>query len=375
MSRLPFIDLNAQYQRIKSDVDARIASVVERGQFIMGSEVAELEERLAHEVGAPHCVAVSSGTDALLAPLLALGVGPGDAVFMPSFTFTATAEVAALLGATPVFVEVDEATYLIDPSDLERQIAHVREESSLTGRAVIGVDLFGLPAPYPRLAPICEREGLVLIADAAQSIGGRLGNARVGALAPITATSFFPAKPLGCFGDGGAVFTHDAALADAVRSIRAHGKGSEKYAIERIGLNARLDTIQAAVLLAKLDIFEDELAARQRIAALYAATLSSAVQKPVVPDGAESAWALYTIQSDRRDAIQSALRDAGIPSVVYYPRGMHQQPAYRDRAGGSGDYAVTERLTQCVLSVPFHPYLADADLTRICAVVNEAVGD
>ncbi|MGH7006226.1 MAG: DegT/DnrJ/EryC1/StrS family aminotransferase, partial [Alphaproteobacteria bacterium] len=336
MSAIPFIDLKAQYALIKDKVDAGIRRVLEHGQYILGPEVVECERRLAAFAGAKHCLTVSSGTDALVAPLMALGVGPGDAVFIPTFTFTATAEVAVLVGATPVYVDVDPRQFNIDVAHLERQIVAVRRAGTLKPRAVIAVDIFGLPADYSALNKLCEAEGLALIADAAQSFGGALDNRRVGSLAPLTATSFFPAKPLGCYGDGGAIFTDDDAIRNALVSIRVHGQGRSKYEVERIGLNARFDTIQAAVILAKLDVFEQELEAREKIAKRYIASLEGAVETPVIPNGCRSAWAQFSILSDRRDAIAAALQKAGIPTAIYYPIPMHLQQAYRDYGAGEG---------------------------------------
>ncbi|MGE5147505.1 MAG: DegT/DnrJ/EryC1/StrS family aminotransferase [Candidatus Eiseniibacteriota bacterium] len=369
---IPFIDLKAQHALIKDKVEANFRRVLEHGQFIMGPEIAACEKRLADFAGARHCLTVSSGTDALLVPLMALGVGPGDAVFVPSFTFTATVEVVLLLGARPVYVDVDRRTFNLDPAHLEAQIAAIRAEGKVRPRAVISVDLFGLPADYAALNGICQDAELVLIADAAQSFGGAIGNKRVGTLAPITATSFFPAKPLGCYGDGGAVFTDDDALRQTMASIRVHGQGKSKYELDRIGLNARFDTMQAAVILAKLDIFEDELAKRQIVAARYTGALDGAVVTPVVPDNHRSAWAQYTIQTDRRDALAAALKDEGIPSAIYYPIPMHLQKVYRDYGDGEGSCPASEALAKCVLSLPMHPYLDAATIERIAGAVRRA---
>jgi dTDP-4-amino-4,6-dideoxygalactose transaminase len=370
MSTIPFIDLKSQYAAIKDKVDAGIRRVLEHGQYILGPEVAECEKRLADLAGTKHCLTVSSGTDALVAPLMALGIGPGDAVFLPTFTFTATAEVVMLVGARPVYVDSDPHLFNIDVAHLARQIVAVKAEGRWRPRAVIAVDLFGLPADYTALNVLCERDDLFLIADAAQSFGGALDNRRVGSLAPLTATSFFPAKPLGCYGDGGAVFLDDDALHAKLLSIRVHGQGRSKYEVERIGLNARFDTLQAAVILAKLDVFEEELEQRQSVAEAYTAALGNAVETPSVPAGYCSAWAQYSILSDRRDAIAAALKEQGIPSAIYYPIPMHLQAAYREYGEGEGSCPVAERLARRVLSLPMHPYLDEATVARIASIVR-----
>jgi dTDP-4-amino-4,6-dideoxygalactose transaminase len=372
MTTIPFIDLKSQYARIKDSVDAGIKRVLEHGQYIMGPEVAECEKRLAALAGSKHCLTVSSGTDALVAPLMALGIGPGDAVFLPSFTFTATAEVVLLVGARPIYIDVHPRLFNIDVAHLAREIEAVKKEGTHRPRAVIAVDLFGLPADYAALNKLCEAEDLALIDDAAQSYGGALHNKRVGSLAPITATSFFPAKPLGCYGDGGAVFLDDDALMAKLVSIRVHGQGRSKYEVERVGLNARFDTIQAAVILAKLDVFEGELERRQQVAELYTKALGSAVETPQIPAGYRSAWAQYSILSDRRDAIAAALKQEGVPTAIYYPIPMHLQAAYRQYGKGEGSCPVSERLAKRVLSLPMHPYLDAATIDRIAGIVRKA---
>lgn len=368
----PFIDLKQQYARLKPQIDANIQKVLDHGGYIMGPEVAQLEEALAEFTGARHCVSVSSGTDALLIALMSQGIGPGDAVFVPSFTFTATAEAIVFVGADPVFVDVDERTYNIDATSLEEAIETVRRAGRLKPRALIAVDLFGLPADYAKLNAIASRHDLFLLADAAQSLGARSGNKSVGSITHVTATSFFPAKPLGCYGDGGAVFTDDGGLAATMRSIRVHGQGEAKYEIVRVGLNGRLDTLQAAILLAKLSIFPDELAARHRVAHRYSERLSGAVVTPVVAAGSTSAWAQYTIQSNRREQLRAHLQSVGVPTAVYYPRPMHLQAAYRRFGAGEGSLPVSERLCDRVLSLPMHPYLTIAEIDQICGAVLEA---
>jgi dTDP-4-amino-4,6-dideoxygalactose transaminase len=371
---VPFVDLKTQYARIRDQVHAGIDRVLEHGQYILGPEVAECERRLTEFAGAKHCLTVSSGTDALLAPLMALGIGPGDAVFVPTFTFTATAEVVLLVGARPVYVDVHPRLFNIDLDHLTRQIAKVRRDGTGRPQAVIAVDLFGLPADYPGLEAVCKEEGLTLIADAAQSFGASYAGKRVGTLAPITSTSFFPAKPLGCYGDGGAIFTDDSRLHETLVSIRVHGQGRSKYEVERIGLNARFDTVQAAILLAKLGVFEEELDARERIARQYVQALEGAVEVPLVPPGYRSAWAQFSILSDRRDAIAAALREAGIPTAIYYPLPMHLQAAYRQFGEGAGMCPVAEGLARRVLSLPMHPYLEPDTIGRAAEIVRSTVG-
>jgi dTDP-4-amino-4,6-dideoxygalactose transaminase len=350
---IPFIDLRAQYERLKPDIDRRIRAVLEHGRFIMGPEVAELEGELARFTGCRHAIAVSSGTDALLIALMAEGVGRGDAVFIPAFTFTAPAEVVLLAGATPVFVDVDPATFNVDPDDLERSIRATAAAGDFEPRAVIAVDLYGLPADYDRLNAIAEAEGLFLLADAAQSFGAVHGGRRVGALAPVTAASFYPSKPLGCYGDGGAVFSDDDSRAEVLRSIRLHGQGAHQYDSVRAGLNGRLDTLQAAVLLAKLPVLEDELAARERLARLYDERLAGLVATPPRVDGVTSAWAQYSILHEGRDRLAAALARQGVPTAIHYPRPMHLH-------GGPGSLPVSERLAAQVLSLPMHPYMDEA---------------
>ncbi len=371
--KIDFAGLKAQYARIKPEVARRIQTVLDHGQFILGPEVAEMEAALAKRAGAKHCVGVSSGTDALIMALMAEGIGTGDAVFVPSFTFTASAEVALLLGATPVFVEVDPRTFNIDTADLDRRVGEVIREGKLLPRAVIAVDLFGQPADYGTLENLCRRHALFLIADAAQSYGAKLGNRAVGALAPATAASFFPAKPLGAYGDGGALLTDDDERAAHYKSIRAHGKGSDKYDIVRLGLNARLDTLQAAILMAKLTIFDDELAAREKLARFYDSRLKDVVEIPRrVPDSM-SAWAQYCILVNNRDEVAKRLKEAGVPTAVYYPLPMHLQTAYARFGQGPGSLPVSEQLSQRILALPMNPYLDAEGAEHVCAAVRRAV--
>ncbi len=370
---IPFVDLKQQYARLKPLIDANIQKVLDHGGYILGPEVAALEAELADFAGVRHCIGVSSGTDALVIALMAKGIGRGDAVFVPAFTYTATAEAILCLGAAPVFVDVDPVSFNIDTADLERRIAAVRKAGTVRPRAVIPVDLFGLPADYDALTEIARAHDLFVLADAAQSFGAQLDGRRVGSLAPVTATSFFPAKPLGCYGDGGAVFTDDPELAAAMRSIRAHGQGTAKYDIVRLGMNGRLDTIQAAVLLAKLTVFEDELEKRNAVALRYTARLGDTVTTPTVPQHAVSAWAQYTIKVRDREAVQAALKAAGIPTAVYYPRPMHLQTAYADYGEGEGSMPVSEALCGQVLSLPMHPYLGMEQVDRICDTLIRAI--
>ena len=370
-----FLDLPAQQARIADDLRRRIAAVLEHCNFILGPEVAELERQLAAFCGAAHCVAVSSGTDALQIALMAEGVGPGDAVFLPAFTYTATAEVPLLLGATPVFCDVDPHTFQISPASLAQRIATVRAEKRLRPRALIGVDLFGQPADWPRLRELAAREGMFALDDCAQSFGASLHGARLGRAADATAISFFPSKPLGAYGDGGALLTEDAARADLYRSLRSHGEGTTRYDVLRTGMNGRLDTLQAAVLLSKLTVFEAELAARERIARAYDAAFRDIVQVPArVPDST-SAWAIYAILlrgSDARSQMQQGLQAAGVPTAIYYPRPLHHQPAYRDAHDGTALPAAEDLATR-ILALPIHPDLSDADVALVCEAVRANV--
>src|SRR5919205_2160320 len=327
---IEFIDLGAQRRRIGARMDEAVLHVLHHGRYIMGPEVAELERRLAEFCGARHALSCANGTDALGLGLMAKGVKPGDAVLCPSFTFAATAEVVAWMGATPVFVDIHEGTFNLDPASLEDAIATARRQR-LNPVGLISVDLFGLPADYDALEPICAREGLWLLSDAAQSFGATYKGRKVGTIGMATATSFFPAKPLGCYGDGGAVFTDDDELAAIMRSLRIHGQGSDKYDNVRIGINGRLDTMQAAVLIEKLKIFPDEIVARDRIARRYNELLRHMAIVPEVPEGLTSVWAQYTlrIRGFDRDAFQADLKRAGIPTAAYYPKPLHRQTAYR----------------------------------------------
>jgi dTDP-4-amino-4,6-dideoxygalactose transaminase len=373
---VPFIDIGAQRRRLGKSIDEAVSRVLTHCQFINGPEVTQLEAALAAFSGAKHVVACASGTDALLMVLMAKGVGRGDAVLCPSFTFCATGEVVALLGATPVFVDVDEATFNIDPVSLRNGIA-VAKKLGLKPRAVIPVDLFGQPADHDAIGAIAEAEGMFVLDDAAQAFGASYKGRRLGRSGLATATSFFPAKPLGCFGDGGAIFTDDARLAETLRSVRVHGQGSDKYDNVRIGLTARLDTMQAAILIEKLKIFEDEIAARDQVAERYAQGLGNVVSVPRVASDRTSVWAQYTIRLPKgsdREGFAAALKAQGIPTAIYYPKSIHQQTAYRDFPIADGGLPVSESLSREVISLPMHAYLDAAMQERIIKAVRDAFG-
>jgi len=362
---ISFIDLKAQYEAIQDEVGAKIDQVLQHGQYIMGPEVSELEVKLAEFVETKECVTCGNGTDALQLALMSLEIGPGDAVFTTPYTFFATAEAISLVGARPVFVDVDPRTFNIDPAKLAESIRETEGEGKFEPKAVIAVDLFGLPADYEALEPICQQHGLKLIEDSAQGLGGEIKGRMAGSFGDIATTSFFPAKPLGGYGDGGAIFTNCSELAARIRSLRVHGKGSDKYNNVRIGMNSRLDTIQAAILLAKLDVFKPEIAKRQQIAEWYTSGLSDAVETPFVPEGFKSVWAQYTIKCDSRADRFQALRDNGVPTAVYYPKPLHIMGAYADLNYRIGDFPVSERLSQEVVSLPMHPYLDEETVQRI----------
>jgi dTDP-4-amino-4,6-dideoxygalactose transaminase len=371
---MQFIDLGAQRARISDKIDAAVAKVIADGRYILGPEVAEFEKRLGDYVGVEHVVACANGTDALLIPLKAYDIGRGDAVFCPSFTFAATAEVVALTGAEPVFVDIDPETYNLDCAQLEAAIAAVKEEGRLTPKAVIPVDLFGLSADYDSIMKIAAKHDLLVVEDAAQSMGGRHGNKMCGAFGHVAGTSFYPAKPLGCYGDGGAMFTNDAALAEKLRSYAFHGKGAHQYDNVHVGINSRLDTIQAAILLEKLAILPDEMEARQRVAAHYSAGLAPFVKVPEIPHGSRSAWAQYAIESSDRDGLKAHLQENGIPSVIYYVKPLHQQVAYSSFPIAPGGLPVSESLPGRILCLPMHPYLTEEDQGRIIGAVAEFHG-
>jgi dTDP-4-amino-4,6-dideoxygalactose transaminase len=369
---IPFLDLKAQQARLGPALRARVDAVLAHCQFILGPEVIELEQKLAAYCGAAHCVTVSSGTDALQIAMMAEGVGRGHAVFLPAFTYTATAEVPLVLGATPVFVDVDPRTFQIDPVDLERRIASVKTQGQLKPRALIGVDLFGQPAPWPALRDIAAAENLFLLDDCAQSFGASLHGVKLGREADATAISFFPSKPLGCYGDGGALLTDSAEGAALYRSLRTHGEGTTRYEVLRTGMNGRLDTLQAAVLLTKLEVFEAELARRDAIAAMYDAGLPAKMTIPARVPVSVSAWAIYAVLLEdgaARDAMQARLKEEGVPTAIYYPRPLHHQPAYQPYHSGN-PLPVSEDLATRIMALPIHPDLSDDQVRRVCAACS-----
>jgi dTDP-4-amino-4,6-dideoxygalactose transaminase len=374
---IQLFDVMAQQKLIRPELDRRIAAVLDSGRFIMGPEVAELEAGLAAFAGAAHCVGVSSGTDALQIAMMAEGIGRGDAVFLPAFTYTATAEVPLVLGATPVFVDVDKYSYNMDIADLERRIAEVKRRGWLRPRAVVGVDLFGLPADWPAIEAICAREEMFALDDAAQAFGATLNGKKLGRWGHAAALSFYPTKTLGAYGDAGALITDDPARAELYRSLRTHGEGKTRYEVERTGMNGRIDTIQATILAAKLQLLAGELAMRAKIAAVYNAALGGKVGIQAAPDGAVNAWGLYTIRlrdGDQRSKVQAALTAERIGSGIYYPKPLHLQPAYAAHhatafAGQAPPLAISERLSGQVLSLPMHAYMTEADAARAAEVV------
>lgn len=370
---MAYNDLSAQYQHLKTEIDAGIAAVLEHTQFISGPQVEELEQALCRYTGRRYCVTVSSGTAALLMALMALKIGPGDAVFVPDFTFFATSEAVSLLGAEPVFCDVLAETFNLDPESLRDQVCRVKKAGRLKPRAVIAVDLYGLPADYPAIEAVCREEGLLLIEDAAQGFGGELAGRKACGFGRLSCTSFFPAKPLGCYGDGGAVFTDEEPLYRLLCSLRVHGKGADKYENIRLGLNARLDTLQAAILLPKLAAFDAENETRNRAAALYGSLLAgSAFCPPSVPADYRSSWAQYTVRAgseEERAAVRSRLEKAGIPTMVYYPIPLHLQKVYAGLGGRTGDCPVAEHLCKTVFSLPMHGYMEPEAVRQVVAAL------
>ena len=370
---MQFIDLAKQQSLIKTNLDKRIQDVLAHGKYIMGPEIKEMEAQLAEYVGVKHCVSCSSGTDALLMPLLAWDVGPGDAVFTTPFTFIATAEVIQLLGATPIFVDIDPKTYNISPELLDDAITEVIEKGELNPKVIIPVDLFGLPADYAAIELISKKYDIKILEDAAQGFGGQIDDRLAGSFGDAASTSFFPAKPLGCYGDGGAIFTDDDELYEKLVSVRVHGKGGDKYDNIRIGLNGRMDTLQAAIVLEKFTLFPGEVTLRNEVADKYNKLLSDRVVIPEVASGFTSVWAQYSIlakDANDRANLQAKLKDAGIPSAVYYPKPLHQQTAFNHLAYKDGDFPVSEEMSQRIFSLPMHPYLETADIETICEVIN-----
>ena len=389
---MQFIDLATQQKRIINSIKANIDAVLDHGKYIMGPEVVNLEKSLSEFVGATYGISCASGTDALILALMAKGVGPGDAVFTTPFTFIATAEVIGLLGATPVFVDIDPETINLNPKNLELAIHALKSKDrtiyplplaegkkvfDIAPKGIISVDLFGLPADYDQINSIAEEHGLFVIEDAAQSFGAEYKGAKACNLAEISCTSFFPAKPLGCYGDGGMCFTNSDQLAEVMASLRIHGKGTHKYDNVRIGINGRLDTIQAAILLAKFEIFPDELNFRQQVADGYSEMLSKAnngISPPFTPSGYRSAWAQYSIlanDQDHREKIQARLKESGIPTAVYYPKPLHLQSAFASLSYREGDFPVSEDYSTRIFSIPMHPYLSSENQEKIVALLVE----
>lgn len=375
--QMDFRDLKRQYQYIKSDIDTNIRTVIADANFIQGKQVTELENLLSGYVGTKHCVTCANGTDALQLALMSWGIGMGDAVFVPDFTFFSSGEVVSAVGASPIFVDVERDTYNMDSSALEKMLHKVMDEKKLRPRVIIAVDLFGQPADYEKIRKIADEYQMYILEDAAQGFGGRIGDKKACSFGDISTTSFFPAKPLGCYGDGGAVFTDNDEWAERIRSYKVHGKGSSKYDNVRIGMNSRLDTIQASVLLAKFPVFvESELDSEQSIAAKYTEQLKDSVVVPSVKSSFYSSWAQYTIQLDNkeiRDSLQIYLKEQGIPSAVYYQKPMHRQKAFADSDYDDKDYPVTNRLCDTVLSLPFHPYMKDGEIHSVTDAIKRKV--
>ena len=369
---MEFIDLKAQYAQIENEVNANIQAVLKHGKYISGPEVSQLESELCDYTGAKYCVTCANGTDALHMALMSFGIKAGDAVFVPSFTFMSTAEVVNLTGATPVFVDIDINTFNMSSDSLEEAIQKTLKSDTLTPRAIIPVDLFGQCAGYTKILPIAQKYSLYVIEDAAQGFGGSIGDKMACTFGDISTTSFFPAKPLGCYGDGGAVFTDNKEIYDLLSSIHIHGKGSMKYDNVRVGLNSRLDTIQAAVLLPKLHIFEDELRLRNKWANMYSELLNGKVKTPAVPNGFTSSWAQYTIMLEngaQRDKLQSSLKEHGIPSMIYYYKPLHLQTVYLDLGYQKGCLPNSEKASECVLSLPMHPYMNMGQVATITSLI------
>ena len=369
---MQFIDLKTQQNKIREKIDQRIKKVLDHGQYIMGPEIDELEEKLSNYIDVKHCISCSSGTDALLIPLMAMGIGPGDAIITTPFTYIATVEVITLLGATPVFCDIYDRTFNINPSDLEEAYNDALSKN-LKPKAIIPVDLFGLPARYRLIREFANEKNLLILEDAAQGFGGRIGDKLAGSFGDVAATSFFPAKPLGCYGDGGAIFTNNDELAEKMKSIRVHGSGIDKYENDRIGINGRLDSIQAAVLLEKIEIFNDELNQREKVAEYYTQNIHKMFTYPLIPRKYFSSWAQYSIlipdKLDRRKLIEN-LNRKGIPSMVYYKIPVHLQNGYKKYGYYPGDFKITEDISNRILSLPMHPYLDQENQNHIISTLN-----
>ncbi len=370
---IPFIDLDRQYRRLEKDIDQSIKKVLTHGKYILGPEVAELEGKLAAFAGSRHCLGCSNGTEALTMAMMALDVKPGDAVFTTPFTFFATVETIALLGATPVFADIDPVTYNIDPAKLNAAILKVKKEGKLRPKAIITVDLFGLCADYDAILPIAKEHKLPVIQDAAQAMGAVYKGRRAPSFGTIGCTSFFPAKPLGCYGDGGAVFTDDDQLHSVMHSILVHGRGSDKYDNVRIGLNARLDTLQAAILLEKLKVYEEEIELRQKVASSYLAKLKGVLKTPSIPEGSVSVWAQFCVMSDKFETIQERLKENGVPTARYYPIPMHLLKAMEYLGYKKGDMPEAEKAAKSIFALPMHPYLEEETIAKIAGVIRASV--
>ena len=368
-----FIDLPAQQQRIRDKIEKNIKSVLDHGKYVNGPELSELEKKLADYVGVRHAVGCASGTDALLMPLLAYGIRPGDAIFTTPFTFIATAEVIQLLGATTVFVDVEPDTFNIDVKKLEDEIIRAKKKGGLKPKGIIPVDIFGQTADYDEINAIAKKHSLFVIEDAAQSFGATYRGRKACSLADVGATSFFPAKPLGCYGDGGMIFTDDKSMYDKLVSIRVHGQGSDKYDNVRIGINGRIDTMQCAVLLAKFEIFDEEISLRQEVAKRYSEGLKDSVKVPFVKKDNLSAWAQYSIMHPERERIISKLNENKIPTAIYYPKPLHLQTAFSHLGHKAGDFKVSEEISNKIFSLPMHPYLKKEDQDRIIDIIKGAV--
>ncbi|RBP51499.1 DegT/DnrJ/EryC1/StrS family aminotransferase [Arenicella xantha] len=368
---IPFIDLKSQYQSSKENIDSAIQRVLDHGQYIMGPEVAELESKLATHVGVKHALACSSGTDALVLPLMTKHLKRTDAIFTSPFTFFASAEAISLAGATPVFVDIDPKTYNLDPVKLEEAIQTVLASGTLTPKGIIPVDLFGIAADYDKISPIADKYELFVLEDAAQSFAANYHGRKTGSLGDAGATSFYPAKPLGCYGDGGAVFTNDSDLHAEMVSLRVHGQGTtgDKYDNIRVGLNARMDTIQAAILLEKLKFYDHEIALRNQVANKYNELLKNAVVTPFIPEGQSSVWAQYSVQASNRDTIRQALDEKGIPTAVFYPTPIHRSTAYRHLGYPTNCFPISEQVSTRIFSLPMHPYLSDEQIETIATAV------
>lgn len=374
---MQFRDLQKQYEVLKKEIDKEIEDVILSSRFIGGSKVKDLEESLAEYVGTKHCITCGNGTDALELSLMAWGIGEGDVVFVPDFTFFSSGEIVSSLGATPIFVDVDYDTYNLDAKKLEEAVLEIQKNTNLSPRVVIAVDLFGLPANYKAIKEVANKYDLKILEDGAQGFGGEIDGKKACSFGDIGTTSFFPAKPLGCYGDGGAIFTNDDEIAEMIRSLCVHGKGRMKYDNIRIGMNSRLDALQAGILMPKFKAFKEyEVADVNKAAALYTEKLKGIVKLPLIPEGYLSSFAQYTIKlesEEKRDELKNKLQKKGIPSMIYYPKPMHLQEAFGEENLGTGDFEVTNKLSATVLSLPIHPYITEADIDEVVQVIKDTI--